>query len=77
MIKVMFFAHVKDKAGVSDTIIEQEVMSVEQIRSYLNDKYGIDESDRVMIAVNEAYAEDDREVRRGDIVAVIPPVSGG
>lgn len=30
-----------------------------------------------MIAVNAEYASDDREIREGDEVAVIPPVSGG
>lgn len=28
-------------------------------------------------AVNEEFAEDDTEVRSGDVVAFIPPVSGG
>jgi len=29
------------------------------------------------IAVNEAYAQDDREIHENDEVVIIPPVSGG
>jgi molybdopterin converting factor small subunit len=29
------------------------------------------------IAVNEAYAENDYQIKENDIVALIPPVSGG
>jgi len=29
------------------------------------------------IAVNEEYAEDDLVLRENDVVAIIPPVSGG
>jgi len=77
MIKVLFFAHVKEKAGVYEASIDQNLMTVAQIRAYLKTTYEIGESDRVMIAVNEVYADDRREVRSGDVVAVIPPVSGG
>ncbi len=33
--------------------------------------------DRIMIAVNEVYADWDRRLCPGDEVALIPPVSGG
>lgn len=77
MIKVLFFAHVKEKAGKHEAVIEQSRMTVEQVRAHLNDAYGINDSDRVMIAVNEVYADDSQEIMSGDVVAVIPPVSGG
>jgi sulfur-carrier protein len=77
VIKVLFFAHVKEKAGKHEAVIEQSRMTAQQVRAYLNDTYGINDSDRVMIAVNEVYAEDSQVIKSGDVVAVIPPVSGG
>lgn len=32
---------------------------------------------RVLVAVNERYADDDQPVRPGDVVAFLPPVAGG
>ena len=34
-------------------------------------------SDRIAVAVNEAYARKDRPLADGDTLALIPPVSGG
>jgi len=36
-----------------------------------------DAIERVRTAVNEDYADSDRPLRDGDVVAFIPPVSGG
>ncbi len=33
--------------------------------------------ERLLVAVNEAYAAWDRRLSDGDVVAMIPPVSGG
>jgi sulfur-carrier protein len=30
-----------------------------------------------MVAINEEYANEDDKIKSGDIVALIPPVSGG
>jgi len=35
------------------------------------------QSPALRFAVNEEFAVDDRELRDGDVIAVIPPVSGG
>ena len=34
-------------------------------------------NDRLAVAVNERYAQHDVELRDGDVIALIPPVSGG
>lgn len=33
--------------------------------------------DRLMVAVNESYADWDEDLEQGDVVTFIPPVSGG
>ncbi|EEL48904.1 Molybdopterin converting factor (Subunit 1) [Bacillus cereus Rock3-44] len=34
-------------------------------------------SDQLMVAINEEYANADDKIQSGDVVALIPPVSGG
>jgi sulfur-carrier protein len=77
MIKVLLFARAREKAGLSETVWEDTSMTVADVRSRLHELYGIGANDRVMIAVNESYAGDGDTVRGGDVIAVIPPVSGG
>jgi len=77
MIKVLLFAQARDKAGFGETAWDDTEMTVADIRRRLLELYGIGAGDRVMIAVNESYADEGAVVRGGDVVAVIPPVSGG
>jgi len=37
----------------------------------------LDKLNSYAIAVNESYAEDEVILKEGDVVAIIPPVSGG
>ncbi|NPA54684.1 MAG: molybdopterin converting factor subunit 1 [Aquificae bacterium] len=79
-IKVLYFSSIKDKLKkVSEEIEIKESSTVEDLISVLKEKYpDISQNfDKVMIAVNEEYAEKEQKLKEGDIVAIIPPVSGG
>ncbi len=55
-----------------------EIQNVGDLRTYLFSKYDrLAMVSSVAFAVNEEYAEDHVELRNGDTIAVIPPVSGG
>jgi molybdopterin synthase catalytic subunit/molybdopterin converting factor small subunit len=72
-IRVRLFAGLRERAGWS----EREIEGVEQL-SDLWPALGLgDEPGGLLYAVNREYAERGRELREGDEVAVIPPVSGG
>ncbi|MCV9887454.1 molybdopterin converting factor subunit 1 [Metabacillus halosaccharovorans] len=77
MIKVLLFAHLQEKVGQESISIERIETTVKDIRDYILSAYDIGNLENVMIAVNEEYALDDDMVKAGDVVALIPPVSGG
>src|SRR5213078_4427264 len=71
-VHVRLFAGLRERAGWSSR--EIEASTVAEVWPAL----GLgDEPSGLLYAVNREYAERDRELRDGDEVALIPPVSGG
>ncbi|PEU76459.1 molybdopterin synthase sulfur carrier subunit [Bacillus cereus] len=72
MITILLFANLREEVG-SDrlVILEKQEMTVQQLKEWLKTSYCLPSLDRVMVAVNEEM------IKTGDIVALIPPVSGG
>ncbi|WP_226666006.1 molybdopterin converting factor subunit 1 [Metabacillus litoralis] len=77
MIKVLLFAHLQEKVGSESINIDQDSLSVIDLKKFVIDKYNLGSLEHVMVAVNEDYALDEDQVKSGDVVAFIPPVSGG
>lgn len=77
MIKVLFFAELEEIVGSREYVIEQSEMTVTDLKSYLKERFPTLPVDRAMIAVNEEYVEATDQIKANDIVAFIPPVSGG
>jgi MoaE-MoaD fusion protein len=72
-ITVKLFAGLRERAGWSERPLD-DVARVADVWSAL----GLgDEPAGLLYAVNKEYAERERELRDGDEVALIPPVSGG
>lgn len=76
MITLLFFAYLKETIGKERLQLGISAMTVKELKQQLASDYGLD-LQHVMVAVNEEYAADDRVLQAGDIVAFIPPVSGG
>ncbi|PMC35130.1 molybdopterin converting factor subunit 1 [Bacillus sp. UMB0899] len=77
MIKVLLFAHLQEKVGQESISIDINRATVKDIREYMFSTYDLGTLENVMVAVNEEYALDEDLVKAGDVVAFIPPVSGG
>lgn len=77
MIKVLLFANLQESVGKDQLELEIEQTTVEDLKIELQKIYHLPDLDQVMTAVNEEYAKNDHFVKSGDIVAFIPPVSGG
>ncbi|HDR4566018.1 MoaD/ThiS family protein [Bacillus paranthracis] len=72
MITILLFANLREEVGLDRFVIsEKQEMTVQQLKEWLKANYSLQSLDRVMVAVNEEM------IRAGDIVAFIPPVSGG
>ncbi|WP_040226139.1 molybdopterin converting factor subunit 1 [Bhargavaea cecembensis] len=77
MIKLLYFAGVRELTGRADEEADLAGRSVEELWQWAEERYpGIREGG-ARIAVNEEYALPDDVVAAGDTAAFIPPVSGG
>ena len=78
-IKTLFFGITTDLVNASQLeITVDKNTSITDFKRFLKDKFpSLEKIDSYAIAVNEAYADDSLILQLGDVVAVIPPVSGG
>lgn len=79
-IKVLYFSSVKYKIKKSNEQFEiDENTTIEELLKVLKDKYPEikDILENTMIAVNEEYKDKKYILKNNDVVAIIPPVSGG
>ena len=78
-IKTLFFGITAD--FVQDSELEIKVdknSSVANFKLILKNLFSeLENINSYAIAVNEEYATDETIIKKGDVVAVIPPVSGG
>lgn len=78
MIKVLLFAELEEKAGKREIELADERLTVKEIREKLLEEYPqLTNISSAMPALNEEYVEETEVVKTGDVVAFIPPVSGG
>jgi len=78
-VKVLYFSQVKDKVGKNEEEIEFEGKTLKDLVDVLVNKYPDikDILKRSMFAVNESYETMDYNLQDNDMIAIIPPVSGG
>lgn len=81
MIKVRFFAVIKERLGKEDISLDLSKGSVAEIIRAIGEEFpnieSVLKSFNAMIAVNHEMADMDTIVKDGDEVAFIPPFSGG
>lgn len=77
MITVHYFAGLREITGKSEEQIDRDTCSVHEMRQWAVERYPDIAHYAILVAVNEEYALDEDLIHRGDIVAFIPPVSGG
>jgi sulfur-carrier protein len=78
-IKILFFGIVRDIVG--ENAIELELnkdISVSIFQQILKEKYpGLTDIKNYAVAVNEEYVSGTYSIQQNDVIAIIPPVSGG
>lgn len=83
MIKVLFFAHLRDLAKTNEILVEAQAISkVSDLLIALKDKvpdeliYILSEQ-TAMVSINKHYATWSSELPDSSEVGILPPVSGG
>jgi len=72
------FGITKDIIGGREALLELEGNTVASLREALRKQFPpLLQIRSLMVAVNNAYAEDDLMIGESDEIALIPPVSGG
>jgi len=77
MVNVLFFAELQEESGKEKVTVETAGITIKELKQNIQSEYNLKGIDQAMIAVNEEYAGDETIVKEGDVVAFIPPVSGG
>ncbi len=74
-VHVRLFAVLRERAGAAE--VELELPSGASVGDAIDQLAGITEGVRVVMAVNQEYADPTSPLHPGDELALIPPVSGG
>lgn len=82
MIRVLFFAGLREQLGCDSLSMEAESLStlegVRQALSHRGEKWALALGDsRLQMALNQQLSTPDAPVQDGDEVAFFPPVTGG
>ncbi|MBO0997582.1 molybdopterin converting factor subunit 1 [Bacillus sp. SD075] len=78
MITVLFFAGIREEMGLDELkIVEKDDITIQQLKQYLHSKYSLSSFNQTMTSINESFVTDDEIIKDQDIIAFIPPVSGG
>ncbi|MCD8915773.1 molybdopterin converting factor subunit 1 [Staphylococcus simulans] len=77
-MKVLYFAEIKEILQKdNDQFQINDEMTVEAFKDYLFDKYPEINGKQFQVALNEEFVPNHEMIQPSDVVALIPPVSGG
>lgn len=77
MVDVLFFAELQETVGNEKVSVEADGITITELKKNLLSTYNLETLENAMVAINEEYAKENAVVNKGDVVAFIPPVSGG
>ncbi|MBK22840.1 MAG: molybdopterin converting factor subunit 1 [Halobacteriovorax sp.] len=77
-LKIKYFAAMREKAGVSEEILETNCKDALELLNELDKKYNFNlDRDHLKVAINEEYSSFDSSLKENDTLVFIPPVAGG
>lgn len=79
MITILLFAGMEEKVGSSTIEADLNGQTIAELKRWMQSTYSVDKDlfTHSMTAVNEEFANDSDLLNENDVVAFIPPVSGG
>ena len=81
-MKIIYFAWIKEITNFSEEFLDpNEIKNLESLKKYIISKYPdlkkhLDQ-EILRFAVNQEYIIENIDLKKGDEIAVFPPVSGG
>ena len=76
MITILFFAQLQEEIGPS-LRFEGPPCTIQELRNHIGSLYPHASITSAMSAINEEFASEQELVKEDDVVAFLPPVSGG
>jgi len=78
-IKILFFAKIRELLNIENTVIElNEQSTLNDLINILHKNYPIIKNIFVIYSLNKEYIYDNNIIlNNNDIIALIPPISGG
>lgn len=78
-VRVIYFSSLKEKLKISSEDIDFDGETLKDLKDEISSIHpDVSELlDRSIFAVNEEYCDLNKKIKSEDIIAVIPPVSGG
>ncbi|EHJ09022.1 molybdopterin converting factor subunit 1 [Staphylococcus simiae] len=77
-MKILYFAEIKELIQkAEENITFEQAVSVQQFENYLFERYPQIDNKKFQVAVNEEFVQKTDLIQPNDVVALIPPVSGG
>lgn len=84
MLKVLFFASLREKLGVAEEeiIFTEELSDIAALRQFFCQRGGVWQDtlgteQKIMTAINQTMVDQQQSLNDGDEVAFFPPVTGG
>ncbi|MFC7687194.1 molybdopterin converting factor subunit 1 [Ureibacillus sp. GCM10028918] len=77
MIKILLFANIQEEIGSDSLLMDCTECTVQEVKNYVRSIYPNVDLQQVITAVNEEFSNEEDKVESGDVVAFLPPVSGG
>ncbi len=76
MIKLLLFSYLRETIGQEELAVEASNWTIAELKQHIEKTYDV-ALQQTMTAVNEQFATDATVLKDDDIVAFIPPISGG
>jgi sulfur-carrier protein len=77
-VSVLYFAGLRATAGVERELLKSDAVSLAALYEQLRDRHGWRfETSALRVAVNDELVDWSRPLQEGDVIAFLPPFSGG
>lgn len=77
-VTILYFGLLKEQTGMAREVIDSKNNTVAEIYQELKNRHGLSMSfDNLRAARNETFCEGTDQVMDEDVIAIMPPMSGG